>query len=289
VLTFHVPYDGFDGRSAFDKLPQAFGDRCSPLAFHINGFRTLGFVASVAPIHKNLPHSALSKKVAYLRQLLAEGMPVVGAALSTHRSNDPTAFTRYGKTHLVSKLVFPARFAFGNAFHLRLMQAVNLAGVLRAKVSQTVPRIEPHPAHVPFFEGPKPFVRIAHGAARPVFRRANHSPSLPECPNGDLLTVWFFSLSEVDLTTSNAASRPRFGAPEWEPASAFWDAQDANALQGCQKMDLSPETRSSQQTQLGIGRNHRASRLNGVSGDQTVERIAVHVWKFARAIDEQFV
>jgi hypothetical protein len=57
----------------------------------------------------------------------------------------------------------------------------------------------------------------------------------------------------------------------------------------CQGMDLSPETRSSQQTQLGIGRNHRASRLHSVGGDQTVERIAVHVWKFARAIDEQFV
>lgn len=28
-------------------------------------------------------------------------------------------------------------------------------------VSQTVPRIEPHPADVPFFEGPKPFARIA--------------------------------------------------------------------------------------------------------------------------------
>jgi hypothetical protein len=156
-------------------------------------------------------------------------------------------------------------------------------------VSQTVPRIEPHPAHGPFLEGPKPFVRIAHDAACPVFRRANHSPGLPECPNGDLLAVWFFSLSEVDLTTSNAASRLRFGAPEWEPAAAFRDAQDANALPGCRKMDLSPETRSSQQTELGIGRNHRASRLNGVSGDQTVERIAVHVWKFARAIDEQFV
>ncbi len=171
----------------------------------------------------------------------------------------------------------------------RKVAARRPAAAQRAKVSQTVPRIEPHPAPGPFFEGPKPFVRTAHGAAGPVFRRANHSPGLPECPNGDLLAVWFFSLSEVDLTTSNAASRLCFGAPEWEPAPAFWDAQDANALLGCQKMDLSPETRSSQQTQSGIGRNHRASRLNGVSGDQTVERIAVDVWKFARAIDEQFV
>ena len=95
-------------------------------------------------------------------------------------------------------------------------------------LSQAVPRIVPHPASVPFFEGPKPFVRTADGAAGPVFRRANHSPGLTECPNGDLLAVWFSSLSEVDLTTSNAASRLRFGASEWEPASAFWDAQDVN-------------------------------------------------------------
>jgi hypothetical protein len=81
VLTFPVPTGGFCRRSAFDKLPQAFGDRSSPFAVHINGFRPLVFVAPVAPIHKNLPHSALSKKVAYLRQLFAEGVPVVGIAL----------------------------------------------------------------------------------------------------------------------------------------------------------------------------------------------------------------
>ena len=95
-------------------------------------------------------------------------------------------------------------------------------------VSQAVPRIVPHPDHVPFFEGPKPFVRIADGAVGPVFIRANHSPGLTECPNGDLLAVWFSSFSEVDLTTSNAASRLPFGAKEWEPASPFWDAQDVN-------------------------------------------------------------
>jgi formylglycine-generating enzyme required for sulfatase activity len=95
-------------------------------------------------------------------------------------------------------------------------------------LSQASPHIVPQPSHIPFFEGPKSFVRIADGAAGPVFRRANHSPGLTECPNGDLLAVWFSSLSEVDLTTANAASRLRFGAKEWEPASAFWDAQDVN-------------------------------------------------------------
>jgi len=80
----------------------------------------------------------------------------------------------------------------------------------------------------PFFEGPKPFVRIADGSVGPVFVSQNHSPTITECPNGDLLAVWFSTLGETDLTTSNAASRLRFGAMEWEVASPFWDAQDVN-------------------------------------------------------------
>ena len=95
-------------------------------------------------------------------------------------------------------------------------------------VNQTVPNLSPQPADAPFFEGPKPFVRIPEGAVGPVFISQNHSPSITECPNGDLLAVWFSTLGETDLTTANAASRLRFGAKEWEPASAFWDAQDVN-------------------------------------------------------------
>ena len=83
-------------------------------------------------------------------------------------------------------------------------------------------------ADAPVFEGPKPFVRIPDGTVGPVFISQNHSPSITECPNGDLLAVWFSTLGETDLTTSNAASRLRFGVKEWEPASAFWDAQDVN-------------------------------------------------------------
>ena len=95
-------------------------------------------------------------------------------------------------------------------------------------VSQTVPSITPQPADAPFIEGPKPFVRIPDGAVGPVFISQNHSPAITECPNGDLLAVWFSTLGETDLTTANAAARLRFGAKEWEPASSFWDAQDVN-------------------------------------------------------------
>ena len=95
-------------------------------------------------------------------------------------------------------------------------------------VSQAVVKVQMPPADVPFFEGPKRFVRIPAGAVGPVFISQNHSPSITECPNGDLLAVWFSTLGETDLTTSNAGSRLRFGAKEWEPASPFWDAQDVN-------------------------------------------------------------
>jgi len=95
-------------------------------------------------------------------------------------------------------------------------------------VSQTAPNITPQPADAPFYEGPKPYVRIPDDAFGPVFISQNHSPAITECPNGDLLTVWFSTIGETDLTTSNAASRLRYGAKEWEPASPFWDAMDVN-------------------------------------------------------------
>ncbi|MFM9030228.1 MAG: SUMF1/EgtB/PvdO family nonheme iron enzyme [Opitutaceae bacterium] len=96
------------------------------------------------------------------------------------------------------------------------------------KVSQRVANITPPATDVPFFEGPRLFVRIPAGAVGPVFISQNHSPSITECPNGDLLAVWFSTLGETDLTTSNAAARLRLGAKEWDPASPFWDAQDVN-------------------------------------------------------------
>jgi formylglycine-generating enzyme len=100
---------------------------------------------------------------------------------------------------------------------------------LHAKdVSQSVPDTVPQPADMPFFEGPKPFVRVPDDAVGPVFISQNHSPSITECPNGDLLAVWFSTMGETGVETANAASRLRFGAKEWDPASSFWDAVDVN-------------------------------------------------------------
>ncbi len=95
-------------------------------------------------------------------------------------------------------------------------------------VSQSVPKIEMPPADVPFFDGPKPFVIIPPNSSGPLFSWHNHSPAIAECPNGDLLAVWYSCVDEAGTELNNLASRLRRGATEWEPASLFWDGPDIN-------------------------------------------------------------
>jgi formylglycine-generating enzyme required for sulfatase activity len=91
----------------------------------------------------------------------------------------------------------------------------------------------PNPAQ-PYFKGPRVYVKIPPDANGPLFARHNHVPSIVECPNGDLLAVWYTCVREPGREVALAASRLRFGDDEWEPASLFWDAADrtegANAL-----------------------------------------------------------
>ena len=84
------------------------------------------------------------------------------------------------------------------------------------------------PADVPLFAKPKPFVKIATNAAGPLFGWHNHSPAIAECPNGDLLAVWYSCVDEGGSELCNVASRLRRSAQEWEPASPFWDGPDVN-------------------------------------------------------------
>jgi formylglycine-generating enzyme required for sulfatase activity len=100
---------------------------------------------------------------------------------------------------------------------------------LNAKdVSQTTAKIEKTPADVPFFAGPKPFVIIPPDSFGPLFSWHNHSPTITECPNGDLLAVWYSCVDEGGTELNNLASRLRLGKQEWEPASVFWDGADIN-------------------------------------------------------------
>jgi len=80
----------------------------------------------------------------------------------------------------------------------------------------------------PYFEGPRRFVKIPPGSTGPLFSQHNHCPALCACPNGDLLAIWYTTVTEPGRELAIAASRLRNGASEWDNASPFWDAPDRN-------------------------------------------------------------
>ncbi|MHC4646267.1 MAG: SUMF1/EgtB/PvdO family nonheme iron enzyme [Planctomycetota bacterium] len=80
----------------------------------------------------------------------------------------------------------------------------------------------------PYFSGPRKYVKIPRECNGPLFASHNHDPAIVECPNGDLLTVWYTCDSERNWELGQAASRLRWGDDEWQPASPFWDAPDRN-------------------------------------------------------------
>jgi len=80
----------------------------------------------------------------------------------------------------------------------------------------------------PYFKGPRQYVRIPKEANGPVFAGHNHCPAIVECPNGDLLAIWYTGIGERERNMAVCASRLRYGSKEWEPASTFWDPPDRN-------------------------------------------------------------
>jgi formylglycine-generating enzyme required for sulfatase activity len=97
-------------------------------------------------------------------------------------------------------------------------------------VTQAVPvdiRNGPDPEK-PYFKGPRQYVNIPPQSYGPLFYYHNHDPALVECPNGDLLAIWYTCTSEKSRELGLAASRLRYGQEQWEPASPFWDAPDRN-------------------------------------------------------------
>jgi formylglycine-generating enzyme required for sulfatase activity len=83
-------------------------------------------------------------------------------------------------------------------------------------------------ASVPFFNGPRVYMKIPRDTHGEMFESHNHDPGLAECWNGDLLAIWYSTVSERGRHLVLAASRLRHGEEEWEPASPFWDAPDRN-------------------------------------------------------------
>jgi formylglycine-generating enzyme required for sulfatase activity len=80
----------------------------------------------------------------------------------------------------------------------------------------------------PYFKGPRKFVRIPKEANGPIFAGHNHCPAIVECPNGDLLAIWYTGIGERERNMAVCASRLVWGAKQWQPASPFWDPPDRN-------------------------------------------------------------
>ncbi|MEO9023352.1 MAG: SUMF1/EgtB/PvdO family nonheme iron enzyme [Ginsengibacter sp.] len=69
---------------------------------------------------------------------------------------------------------------------------------------------------------------ITTAGFHPGILRHNHSPSLGVCPNGDLIAVYFTSISETDPNVALIAARLRFGADQWDMPDMFLDFPDVD-------------------------------------------------------------
>ncbi|MBL8229428.1 MAG: SUMF1/EgtB/PvdO family nonheme iron enzyme [Bryobacterales bacterium] len=98
----------------------------------------------------------------------------------------------------------------------------------RQNVLQKAARMKLTDAAKPYFHGPRVYVKIPPDSMGPMFSKHNHDPALVECPNGDLLAVWYTCMEEPGRELGIVASRLRAGSEEWEPAAPFWDAPDRN-------------------------------------------------------------
>jgi formylglycine-generating enzyme len=80
----------------------------------------------------------------------------------------------------------------------------------------------------PYFKGPVQYVKVPTAKDCPVYNRHNHCPAIVNCPNGDLLAIWYTCRTEPGRELGIVASRLPYGADEWQVASSFWDAPDRN-------------------------------------------------------------
>jgi len=102
--------------------------------------------------------------------------------------------------------------------------------VLRHDIKQrTLAQVKrgPDPS-TPYFKGPRMFVKIPSNAKGPLYHYHNHDTGLAECPNGDMLAIWYSCAREQGRELSVAASRLPFGSDEWEEAYLFYDTPDRN-------------------------------------------------------------
>ena len=105
---------------------------------------------------------------------------------------------------------------------------INRNNILQVKSDTAGRHTLPPESDTPVFLGPIRYVNIPDNSYGPMFSRHNHDPAICECPNGDLLAIWYSCVREPGRELAVLASRLRAGADAWEPASPFWDAPDRN-------------------------------------------------------------
>jgi len=101
----------------------------------------------------------------------------------------------------------------------------------QTNVSQTVPPdLGSGPdTNVAYFAGPRRYVNIPPGSFGPLYSGHNHDAGgIVECPNGDLLAMWYTCVGERGRELALAISRLRYGQTNWEVASSFFDLPDRN-------------------------------------------------------------
>jgi len=109
-------------------------------------------------------------------------------------------------------------------------QPIMPISLCRRDVKQTLPADGakgPDPDK-PYFRGPRKYVKIPRDSIGPMFSHHNHDPAIVECPNGDLLAIWYTCVEEQGRELGILASRLRHGQEEWDEASPFWDTPDRN-------------------------------------------------------------
>lgn len=107
----------------------------------------------------------------------------------------------------------------------------------KTKPSRVMPKVfqghatqkpDNYDADTPYFRTPQSFVKLPDQPQGPIFSFHNHDPALIDCPNGDLLAIWYSTQREWGPELCVVGSRLRAGADEWEEASMFFDLADRN-------------------------------------------------------------
>ena len=146
-------------------------------------------------------------------------MAVAVSAFSAHAApaaEKPTAYRRFAVTDENGKVV-------------KLEVVPSVSTPLWARdVRQNPSAWAGRDAGQPFFDRPIDFVRPPAEGSGEVFYPHNHCPALTWCTNGDLLACWFSTDDEKSTKMTILASRLRAGANEWDTASEFFKADDAN-------------------------------------------------------------